>query len=197
MCGVLVLCNDFVKNENLVIFDVGQFNETSIKQIYNEWKSLEYDINMTFMEKYVKWATPPCPPKVQYRPPPQKPRVHTTQYCPLYIASKGTYIRTPLPPPPSTVAKGTYIHTPLPPPSITVKGTYICTVYTLHYRPLSTAAKGTYTLPYRPPSYIAAMVLTILLLIKIFDSYWIFLLNSILLSQLIEVHIPNLPDREK
>ena len=33
MCGVLVLSNDFVKNENMVIFDVGQFNETSIKQI--------------------------------------------------------------------------------------------------------------------------------------------------------------------
>ena len=27
MCGVLVLCNDFVKKENTVIFDVGQFNE--------------------------------------------------------------------------------------------------------------------------------------------------------------------------
>ena len=33
MCGVLVLCSDFVKKENMVIFDVGQFNETSIKQI--------------------------------------------------------------------------------------------------------------------------------------------------------------------
>ena len=33
MCGVLVLCKDVVKKENMVIFDVGQFNETSIKQI--------------------------------------------------------------------------------------------------------------------------------------------------------------------
>ena len=33
MCGVLVPRNDFVKKENMVIFDVVQFNETSIKQI--------------------------------------------------------------------------------------------------------------------------------------------------------------------
>ena len=50
MLGVLVICNDFVKKENMVIFDVEQFNETSIKQ----WTSLEYGINMTFMEKYAK-----------------------------------------------------------------------------------------------------------------------------------------------
>ena len=48
----------------MVIFDVGQFNETSIKQILNEWKSLEYGINMTFMGKYAKWPTPsPARPK--------------------------------------------------------------------------------------------------------------------------------------
>ena len=52
MCGVLVICSDFVHKENMVIFDMGQFNETSMKQILNEWKSLEYCINMTFMGKF-------------------------------------------------------------------------------------------------------------------------------------------------
>ena len=33
MCGVPILCSDFVKRENIVIFDVAQYNETSIKQI--------------------------------------------------------------------------------------------------------------------------------------------------------------------
>ena len=53
----------------MVIFDMGQFNETSTKQILNEWKSLEYGLNMTFMGKYAKWPTLPSPPKVP--PPPQ------------------------------------------------------------------------------------------------------------------------------
>ena len=46
----------------MVIFDVGQSNETSMKQILNEWKLLEYGLNMTYV-KICKMACTPLPAK--------------------------------------------------------------------------------------------------------------------------------------